>query len=150
MRSAARPSEISIAALASPALKAILVAPSNPYLSIAPILAVPGLADALAEAAAPVIAVSPVVAGRALKGPTARIMADLGLEPSALAVGRHYRPWIDGFILDRADAALEDRIAELGMSVHCCNTVMEDLNDRIGLANAALEFAARCPRRRQA
>lgn len=132
------------AALADPGLEAILIAPSNPYLSIDPLLAIPGLNKALGDAGAPVIAVSPIVGGRALKGPTAKIMAELGLTVSAAAVARHYQRWIDGFILDTVDEATREDIEALGITVHCCDTIMRTLRDRMDLAHTALEFVHRC------
>jgi LPPG:FO 2-phospho-L-lactate transferase len=92
--------------LDSPDLAAIVLCPSNPYLSIDPILSIPGVTEALARNTAPVIAVSPVVQGRALKGPTAKIMGELGVPVTAAAVAMHYRDLIDGFILDSSDEAL--------------------------------------------
>lgn len=132
------------AALADPGVTAIVLAPSNPWLSIDPILAVPGIREALRAAPAPVIAVSPIVAGRAMKGPTAKIMAELGLEVTALQVARHYQPWIDGFILDVVDEQQSQQVEALGMAAHCCNTIMQDLDDRRALAGETLDFARRC------
>lgn len=131
-----------LAALADPALEAIIVAPSNPWLSIDPILAIPGLRAALAAAPAPVVAVAPIVAGRALKGPTAKLMAELGIRVSAASVARHYRGLIDGFILDREDRALVPEIVALDVAVRVCNTVMNTLDDKLALAREALAFAA--------
>ena len=139
---AARPAPGVLAALADPALQAVIIAPSNPWLSIDPMRAVPGLESALRASGAPVIAVSPIVGGRALKGPTAKIMAELGLEVSALAVARHYRGLVDGFILDTADAKLAPAVEALGPRVLTCNTIMTTLADKTELARAALNFAA--------
>jgi LPPG:FO 2-phospho-L-lactate transferase len=140
----AAPTPEVLTALRDPHLETILVGPSNPYLSIDPMIAIPALAAALRETAVPVVAVSPIVGGRALKGPTAKIMTELGLLPSAAAVARHYQPWIDGFILDRVDESAANDVADLGIEVHCCNTVMHSLDDRVALARAALAFAGRC------
>ncbi|UCG72516.1 MAG: 2-phospho-L-lactate transferase [Chromatiales bacterium] len=140
----AQPSPEVLAALQDARLQAILVAPSNPWLSIDPLLAVPGFAAALREALVPVVAVSPIVGGRALKGPTAKIMGELGLTQSALAVARHYQPWIDGFILDTVDKDLRPDVEALGITVHCSNTIMQTLDDRIELARTALDFARDC------
>ena len=122
-------------------LECIVIAPSNPWLSIGPILAVPGLTRALQDAAAPVIAVSPIVAGAAIKGPTAKIMEELGMEVSALSVARHYRAWLDGFILDHRDAELAPSIQALGLQTETCNTVMKSLPDKQALARRCLDFA---------
>jgi len=146
---AARPSPEVLAALHDDHLQAILVAPSNPYLSIDPLLAVPGFAAALRGAPVPVVAISPIVGGHALKGPTAKIMAELGITASALSVARHYQRWIDGFILDTCDEDMRADVEALGIKVHCCNTIMKTLDDRIELARAALEFARDCQKRPQ-
>lgn len=129
-------------ALADPDLAGVILCPSNPFLSIDPLLAVPGLRAALVATAAPVVAVSPIVAGNALKGPTAKIMAELGLEQNALAVARHYRDLLDGFILDETDRALEPAVAALDLAVTSAQSVMVSLDDRINLAHTALEFLA--------
>lgn len=147
--SAARPSREVLAALQEDSLGAILIAPSNPYLSIDPLLAIPGLTTALRAATAPVVAISPIVGGRALKGPTAKIMTELGLTASALTVARHYQPWIDGFILDTVDKDMRADVEALGIAVHCCNTIMKTLEDRIELAQMALAFARDCRKRPQ-
>ncbi|MGI9329651.1 MAG: 2-phospho-L-lactate transferase [Gammaproteobacteria bacterium] len=140
----ASPSPEVLLALQDKDLQAIIIAPSNPYLSIAPILAIPGMQAALKAAAVPIVAISPIVGGRALKGPTAKIMQELGREASALEVARHYQPWIDGFILDNMDEALHSEVEALGLTAHCCNTVMHSLADRAQLAQSAVAFASRC------
>jgi LPPG:FO 2-phospho-L-lactate transferase len=133
-----------LAALSAPGLAAIIVCPSNPYLSVDPILAVPGMRAALRASGAPVIAVTPIVGGRAVKGPTAKIMEELKLAPSPLTVARHYAGIIDGFVLDERDAALA---AQFALPVAVSDTVMADLNDRERLAREVLGFAARVGRR---
>lgn len=138
---AARATPEVLAALADEDLQAIIIAPSNPYLSIDPVLAIPEVNAALRAARAPVIAVSPIVGGRALKGPTAKIMAELELPASALTVARHYQPWIDGFILDTVDAASCADVEAMGIAVHACDTIMRSLDNRIELARAALQLA---------
>lgn len=127
------------AALGASALEAILLCPSNPYLSVDPMLAVPGLREAVRAAGVPVVAVSPIVAGQALKGPTAKIMRELGLELTPATIARHYEGLIDGLVVDRADAAL---VAELACSAWVTDTVMVTLEDRERLAREALRFAA--------
>lgn len=94
-----------LAALTDPALEAVLIAPSNPLLSLAPILAVRELAEALAARRVPCIAVSPFIAGQAVKGPAAKILRELGLEPGPAAVAAHYGDLIDGLVIDHADTA---------------------------------------------
>ena len=122
-------------------LAALVVCPSNPFISIDPILALPGVRRAIAECGAPRIAVSPIVGGRAVKGPTAKMMAELGREVSATAVARHYAGLIDGFVLDRADAARRGAVAALGQAVLVTDTVMRTLADRERLAAEVLDFA---------
>jgi LPPG:FO 2-phospho-L-lactate transferase len=139
----AQANPLALAALADPTLGAVLIGPSNPFISIDPILAVPRLRQAIRAAGVPVIAVSPIVAGAALKGPTAKMMAELGLEVSALAVARHYRGLLDGFVLDEVDAALATTVAAEGMAVHVTRTVMQSLDDRVRLAQEMLDFARR-------
>lgn len=135
-----------IAALASlltePDLAAVFIAPSNPWLSIDPILAIPSLAAALRSTTAPVIAISPIVGGRALKGPTAKIMGELGVPVSAGAIAAHYGDLLDGFILDDMDRAEADALIAGGLAVAATHTVMSTLEDRIRLAEFALGFAA--------
>ena len=97
---AAKPSPEVLAALADTALAGIIVCPSNPWLSVDPILAVPGLREAMRASGRPVIAVSPIIAGKAVKGPTAKIMQELGLHADALDIARHYAGLIDGFVID--------------------------------------------------
>lgn len=141
---AARPSPAVLAALADPDLCTIVLCPSNPYLSIDPILAMPGLRAALQRSAAPVIAVSPVIGGRAVKGPTAKIMAELGVEASSAAVVAHYRDLLDGLVIDAADAS---DASELALPVEVTKTLMTTLEDRRMLARAVLSFADRIRRR---
>jgi LPPG:FO 2-phospho-L-lactate transferase len=122
-------------------LAAIIVCPSNPFVSVDPILALPGIRRQLGARKAPLVAVSPIVGGTALKGPAAKMMGELGLEVSALSVARHYGSLLDGFVLDQADAALEADVAALGPKVLVTNTVMTSLEDRIKLANDVIEFS---------
>jgi LPPG:FO 2-phospho-L-lactate transferase len=127
-----------LAALCDPRLRAVVICPSNPFLSIEPILAVPGLREAIARSAAPVVAVSPIIAGRAVKGPTAKMMSELGLEVSAMAVARRYQDLLDAYVLDRADAA---DVAELGIPATLAHTLMATLADREDLARHVLASA---------
>jgi LPPG:FO 2-phospho-L-lactate transferase len=132
-----------LAALRSTALEAILICPSNPYLSIDPLLAIPGFGAALRRASVPVIAVTPLVGGEAVKGPTAKIMRELDIARSPLSIARHYGPLIDGFMLDARDAALA---RDFSCPVQVTDSVMVSLADRERLAQDALEFAARLRR----
>lgn len=127
-------------ALRAPDLAGVIICPSNPFLSIDPILAVPGVRDALQQCTAPVIAVSPIVAGLAIKGPTAKIMEELALAQTAAAVAAHYGTLIDGFILDETDRHLAAQISTQTLRVSCAQSVMVTLDDRINLAHTALDF----------
>ena len=138
----ARPNPAVLGILGSPRLEAVILCPSNPWLSIDPILAMPTMRQALADCRAPVVAVSPVVAGRAIKGPTAKLMQELGIEVSAVAVADHYAGLLDGFVLDQADATLADRLGIAGL---VAPTVMRSLEDREALARATLGFARGLP-----
>lgn len=132
---AARPSGEVLAALADPALAGIIICPSNPWLSVDPILSVSRMKTAIRAAGVPIVAVTPIIAGKAVKGPTAKIMEELGISPDANAVARHYAGLIDGFILDTADASLRDQV---GVPVHATQTLMRTLEDRIALAGEAI------------
>ena len=120
---------------------AIVFCPSNPYLSIGPILAVPGMRDWIAARRVPIIAVSPIVGGAAVKGPAGKIMAELGLPVSAAAVARHYGGLIDALIVDEADADLVDEIAAAGIRPHVAPSVMRSVDERIALARICLALA---------
>jgi len=138
----ARLSPAFAAALARPDLEAILICPSNPYLSIDPILAVPGVREALQAADAPCVAISPIVGGQAIKGPTAKLMTELGLTPGVPAIAAHYAGLIDGLIPDEADAGDAGLVERSGIAAHVTATVMRSDQDRIALAQDALAFAA--------
>ena len=125
----------------SPSLRGIVIAPSNPFLSIAPMLAIPGVETALRSRRVPALAVSPIIGGKAVKGPAAKILRELGHEVSALAVARHYRGLIDGFVLDREDAALAPEVEALGMRALVTNTIMRNEEVSATLAAQVLEFA---------
>jgi LPPG:FO 2-phospho-L-lactate transferase len=129
-----------VAALRQPGLRAVIICPSNPFISIDPILALPGLRPALAATAAPVIAVSPIIAGRAVKGPTAKMMAELGLAVDARTVAAHYHGLIDGYVMDEADSQMA---AMLDLPVETARTLMQTLDDREALGRAVLAFADR-------
>lgn len=124
-------------------LDGIVLCPSNPFLSVDPILSVPGVAAALAQATVPVVAISPIVGGAALKGPTAKIMRELGLPVTPVAIAEHYRGLLDGFILDVVDAALAPAVSGCEVAVLTANTVMRSMEDRVMLARTTLEFLAR-------
>lgn len=135
---AAQISSVAAESLQDPALQAIVIAPSNPYLSIDPLLAVPGMRAALRACGAPVIAVTPLIGDAAIKGPTAKIMRELGLAPSPLTILQHYEGLIDGFVLDERDAALA---SDIKVPVRVCDTLMRSLADRERVARCTLELA---------
>jgi LPPG:FO 2-phospho-L-lactate transferase len=116
----------------------VVLGPSNPIVSIGPILALPGVRDAVKAVAAPKVAVSPIVAGRALKGPADRMLASLGHESTAVGVARMYTGLVDRFVLDEADSALAPEVEALGMAVDVLPTVMRSTEDRAALATALL------------
>ena len=139
---AARPSAALSAALANPALRGVVICPSNPYLSIAPILAVPGVREAIGRCAR-VVAVSPIIAGEAVKGPAAKLMRELGVEPSAVEVARYYRGIARTIVIDRADAALAPAVEALGLHAAIEDTLMRDDADRERLARACVALLDR-------
>ena len=116
----------------------VVVAPSNPLISIGPILAVPGMKDLLQGSGLPVTAVSPLVGGKALKGPAAKMLSELGYPASALGVARMLQGVANQFVLDRQDRALKEEIEGLGMQVKVTNTVMTSLADKVALAEAVM------------
>ncbi len=136
---AARPNPAVLDAIRDAEL--IVIGPSNPIVSIGPILVLPGVRDALIGAGAPRLAVSPIIGGRALKGPADRMLASLGHESSALGVARLYAGLIDRFVLDAADAPLAPAIKDLGVSADVLPTVMRTDADRAALAAGLLALA---------
>jgi LPPG:FO 2-phospho-L-lactate transferase len=135
---AARPQPDIVAALADPQLRAVVICPSNPFLSVDPILALPGLRECIKQSRAPLVAVSPIIGGRAVKGPTAKMMAELGLPASAAAVARHYGDLLDGYVVDETDR----EIASLpSLAVKATRTLMTSLADREDLARVVLAVA---------
>ncbi len=138
----ARPSGEVLAAIGS--ARAIVIGPSNPFVSIDPILAVPGIRTAIDSAHAdgvPIVAVSPIVGGLALKGPADRMLASLGEESSALGVARHYLGLIDAIVIDDRDAELAPAIKDLGIGVVVTDTIMVDDAARARLAGVVLDHA---------
>jgi LPPG:FO 2-phospho-L-lactate transferase len=125
-------------ALEAPDSRAVIICPSNPFLSIDPILAAPGIRERVERAAAPVIAVSPIIGGKAVKGPTSKIMAELDMPATSEAILRHYDGLLDGLVIDRTDAA-DSRT--LPGAVHVTKTLMETDEDRVRLAAEVLGFA---------
>lgn len=120
----------------------IVICPSNPLISIGPILAIPGIREALREAKGPVVAVSPVVGGISLKGPTDRMLTDLGFEVSPVQIARLYQDFLDLLVIDRQDEADQGAIEALGIKTRITNTVMKSLEDKIRLAGEVLALLA--------
>jgi LPPG:FO 2-phospho-L-lactate transferase len=133
-----RPTDAVLEALAAADL--VVFCPSNPVVSIGPILAVPGMRKALAASRVPKIGVSPIVGGRALKGPADRMLASLGHEVSAAGVARMYEGLVGGMVVDRVDEGERSEIEALGMRVLVTDAIMRDAPDRARLAREVLEF----------
>jgi LPPG:FO 2-phospho-L-lactate transferase len=125
-----------------PETEAIVFCPSNPVVSLGPILAVPGMRELLARSPASKVAVSPIIGGRALKGPADRMLYSLGYEVSAAGVARMYKGVVDGIVIDRIDEGEEASISALGMRVFVTETVMRDQADRERLAREVLDFCS--------
>ena len=141
---AAKPHPGFIAALADPSLEAVVICPSNPFISVEPILAIPGVREALMACKAPIIAVSPIIAGRAVKGPTAKMMTELGLDPSAGTVAQRYADLLDGYVIDHADMS---EVVSIDARVTLAQTLMTTIEDREALARIVLDAAAVLRRR---
>jgi len=139
---AAEPSAGLRDALRSTQLRGIIVCPSNPYLSIEPILSLAGMRDALAEVRTrvPVVVVSPIIGGQAVKGPAAKIMRELGVESSALEIARFYAALAHGILVDEADARLCDAIEALGLRTRLDDTLMRDPDGQRRVASSVLDF----------
>ena len=137
----ARPTAAVVDALSDAEL--VVIGPSNPLVSIGPIVQLAGVRKALMATAAPKVAVSPIVGGRALKGPADRMLTSLGHDSSALGVARIYVGLVDRFVIDLVDASLAPAIAELGMEVDVLQTVMGSEADRAALAAAIIAVAGR-------
>jgi len=116
----------------------VVICPSNPWVSIDPILAV--MYEGLLNITAPVVAVSPIIGGKAVKGPAAKMYAELGITPSAYAVAHHYRSLISGFIMDSIDSKEVDIVTELGIQVLATDILMKTPEDRRRLAKDVIEF----------
>ena len=119
----------------------IIICPSNPYLSVAPILAVPGVRDAIAGHTAPRLAVSPIVGGDAVRGPAGKMMAELGRAVSAAGIAREYQGICDTLLIDTQDAALADAVRATGIEPAVANTIMQTDDDKIALAETVLRLA---------
>ncbi len=134
----ARPNQGLVDALADPSLRAVIICPSNPFVSIDPILAIPGNHEALRACRVPIVAVSPIVGGSAVKGPLAKMLGELGLPVSSCSILNHYQDFLSGIVIDEIDAELA---ASMDMPTLVAPTVMGDLDDKTKLARAVLDFA---------
>lgn len=123
------------------AAEVLILCPSNPFVSVAPVLAVSGLREAIGRRGAPLVAVSPIVGGAAIKGPAAKMMRELGADVSALGIARHYAGLIDGLVIDESDRSLTTEIERLGLAVHVTDTIMRDAAARRYLGEQAIAFA---------
>jgi LPPG:FO 2-phospho-L-lactate transferase len=135
----AQPSREAAAAIRS--ADVIVFCPSNPLVSLDPILAVSSMRRIITASRAPKVAVSPIIGGEALKGPAAKMMAELGLEVSAVGVARHFQDVLTGFVLDHADQSHQDTIGDLGLRTLVTATVMKSDEDKVKLAREVLDFA---------
>ena len=136
-----------LAALQDKSLQAIVICPSNPFISVEPILAIPTVRQAMIDSPAPIIAVSPIIAGQAVKGPTAKMMKELGLDPSAGTVAHRYHDLLDGYVIDHADMS---EVVSIDARVTLAQTLMRTMEDREALARTVLDAAAVLRRRKTA
>ncbi len=134
----ATPSRVVLETLAEKTLELVVVCPSNPFISIDPILSVPGIREALKAADVPIVGVSPIVGGGAVKGPTAKMMQELGLSVSPQSIAHHYEGLLSGFVVDEQDKAAQD---DFDIPIFYTPTIMKTLDDRIRLAHDVLTFA---------
>lgn len=123
-------------------LRAIIICPSNPYVSVDPILCVPGLKELIRTRSLPVVAVSPIIGGAAVKGPAAKMMQELGFDVSSTSIAAHYRDLVHGLVIDVTDAALKPTIEAMGMKVCVVPTLMRSAEDRRALGAICIEFAS--------
>ena len=127
--------------LDDPALQAVIICPSNPFLSVQPILSLPNVRKKLKEIRQPVIIVSPIVEGQALKGPTGKIMKELGFDCDVSGIVDYYADIADGIIIDNKDSTYREKIESRGVKVHTSNIVMQSLQDRKDLAKETIQFS---------
>ena len=120
--------------------RALLIAPSNPFVSIDPILGIPKLRETFIGSCYVKLAVSPIVGGIAIKGPAAKMMSELGIPSTATEVARHYLGLIDGIVIDEVDRDQASQIESLGIKPFVTKTVMSTLDDKIGLATDCIEY----------
>lgn len=147
----AEPAPALATTLASPDLGAVVFCPSNPFVSLDPILALPGVEEALRQSPVPKVGVSPIVGGRALRGPAAKMLQELEKPVSAAAVARYFadRGLLDGFVIDPVDQAMAPEIEALGVEVLVTETIMIEEALRVSLARATLDLAQRLDGKRR-
>lgn len=121
----------------------VILPPSNPIVSIGPILALPGVRQALRQTAAPVVAVSPLVAGKPVKGPADRLLSGLGIEVSVTGVANLYQDFLDTFVIDTQDESQLARLEQLGLTVITTDTIMDDMEKSVALARAIIQHKHR-------
>ena len=121
----------------------VILPPSNPIVSIGPILALPGVREAMRTTTAPIVAMSPLVAGKPIKGPADRLLGGLGIEVSAIGVATLYRDFLDTFVIDTQDAAQRERVEHFGLSVIVTDTIMSDIEKSTTLARVVVEHEHR-------
>lgn len=141
------PDDSFLAAVKDPQTRTLIITPSNPFVSIDPILKLKGIQSAIKTSVAPVIAVSPIVGGKAIKGPAAKMFREIGITPSAKSVALHYKELLDGIVIDKKDENFAAPISDLGIKVLVTDTVMMSMHDRTQLAREVLDFAAKIDRR---
>jgi LPPG:FO 2-phospho-L-lactate transferase len=122
-------------------VEALVIAPSNPFVSVDPILSIKRIRDEMVRRKFKVVAVSPIVAGRALKGPALKMMQELGIEATVVGIAKHYQRFVDGIVIDTGDIALKSLIESLGMRVFVTDIVMRNASDEEAVARNAVKFA---------
>ena len=136
----ASPAPDFLSAMTSPDLAAVIICPSNPFVSVDPIMLIPKIRELLPRTDVPIIAVSPIVSGLAIKGPAAKMMAEIGMPTSALAIAGYYSGLIDALVIDTQDASAKPDIEDPDMAVLVTNTVMNTTEDKETLARDILAF----------
>ena len=126
--------------LRDPNLAVVIICPSNPYVSIDPVLGLPGIRQALIDCPAKVVAVSPIVGGKAIKGPAAKMMTELGVSVDPVAIAKHYGDLLDGLVIDQLDIEQAQVIRANGLPVLATDTMMIDLKVKQSLAKQVLDF----------
>nr|WP_319516647.1 2-phospho-L-lactate transferase [uncultured Cohaesibacter sp.] len=119
----------------------LVIAPSNPLVSIEPILAIEGMREALKKSAVPTIAVSPLIAGKVVKGPADRMMSAMGMRADAVGVATRYQGLADILLIDHQDVALSAEISDLSIAPHCADIMMKDMSDKMRLASEIVDLA---------